>query len=210
MTYNELVAAAKAYADRLDAEVNLSMPAFVLMAEARINRVLKVGEQTKRIYTNTVDNQEYYTLPSEYNGMRVIQFNTIGVDDSQSTTFNLEYATPEQILSYQAANLGLGNYYTIVNNQIQVYPALPGNGTIEIVFYRKVPPLTASNQNNWMADDNPDIYLSGVCAEIELFVKNYEASKLWDDRMTRGIQEIKSNDVDKRWSGSTLVMRIGS
>jgi hypothetical protein len=208
MNYTEIVAAAKAYSDRLDAEVSVSMPIFITMAEARINRVLKVGDQTYRIYTKSIEGKEYYTLPPEYNGMRILQFNSGEVDSSESATFNLDYVTPEQIVDFQQYNLGLGHYYTIVNNSIQVYPPLSGDGTLEIVFYRKVPPLTSSNKDNWMSIDHPDIYLSGICAEIELFVKNFEAAALWNDRMSGAIKELQSNDVDKRWTGSTLVMRV--
>jgi hypothetical protein len=209
MNYSEIIAAAKLYADRLDAEVNISVPTFVLMAEARINRVLKIGEQTHRIYTKTIKDKEYYTLPPEYNGMRIVQFNSKGVDEKDSIPINLEYATPEHILDLQInPNSRSGNFYTIANNQIQVFPILAENGTLEMIFYRKVPNLSNVTPDNWMSIDNPDIYVSGICAEIELFVKNYEASSLWDNRMTRAIGELKNNDVDKRWTGSTLVMRI--
>ena len=42
-----------------------------------------------------------------------------------------------------------------------------------------------------------------------MFVKNYDAAKLWDDRMTRAIEELKNNDSLNRWSGNTMVMRVG-
>lgn len=210
MDYNEIVAAARAYCDRVDVEVNQNVRVFVLMAEARINRTLKVTEQTHRVYTRTMEGKEFYSLPEDFNGMRVVHFNTGDVDAQGSGTIQLHYVTPEQMIEMQeSAYSETQTYYTILNNQLQLHKPLPNGGTIEMVMYRKVPPLSERNPSNWMSADNPDIYLAGISAEIEMFVKNYDAAKLWDDRMTRAIEELKNNDSLNRWSGNTMVMRAG-
>ncbi|EOE0154414.1 hypothetical protein ACJ8S7_005067 [Klebsiella pneumoniae] len=207
MNYTQLVAAATAYADRNDIEVNNNIDNFFIMAEARINRALKTAGQTHRVYTNTINGKEYYTLPPEYNGMRVVHFNTGQVDKSGSQPIQLYYTTPENIVNLQELGDVDKQYYTIVNNQLQLHQTLPGGGTIEMVFYRKVPPLSQTNQENWLSQDAPDIYLSGLCAEIELFVKNYDAATLWDSRMSRAVDELSGNDVQNRWAGNSLVIR---
>lgn len=210
MNYTGIIDAAKAYCDRVDVEVNQNVRVFVLMAEARINRTLKVTEQTHRVYTRTRKGKEFYSLPEDFNGMRVVHFNTGAVDKEYSATMQLHYVTPEQMVDMQeSAYSEQQKYYTILNNQLQLHQPLPNGGTIEMVMYRKVPPLSESNPSNWMSIDNPDIYLAGVSAEIEMFVKNYDAAKLWDDRMTRAIEELKDNDATNRWSGNTMVMRVG-
>lgn len=208
MNYQELLDAARAYADRNDVEVDANVDIFIIMAEARINRALKVAQQTHRVYTQSIDTREFYTLPDEYNGMRVIHFNTGEVDVIGSDVIHLNYTSPEHLGEIQASGETHGKYYyTVVNRQIQVHPTLPGGGTIEMVFYRKVPALTSIKNTNWLSEDSPDIYLSGICAEIELFVKNYDAANLWDDRMTRAITEIQDNNVQNRWNGNSLVTR---
>lgn len=207
MRYQELVDAARAYADRSDIEVDANLDTFILMAEARINRALKVAEQTHRMYTASIDGKEYYTLPAEFNGMRTVHFNSGDVDAEDSKTVQMYYATPEQITQFQQDDTRGVFYYTIVNRQFQVHNTFPGKGTIEMVFYRKVPSLTSTNDVNWLSEDAPDIYLSGICAEIELFVKNYDAAQLWDARMTRAIGELSDNDIDNRWSGNTMMIR---
>ena len=54
MDYNQIVLAAKAYADRNDIEVNANIDNFILLAEAKINRVLKTAGQSKRVYTPSI------------------------------------------------------------------------------------------------------------------------------------------------------------
>lgn len=208
MNYNDITAAAKLYADRQDLEVSDNIDTFILMAESRINRLLKTMDQTHRIYTNTFGGQEYYSLPEEYNGMRSIQFNSGDADASKVIT--LEYVTPETIATMQqSSHPEQKHYYTIVSNQIQLHSPLPGGGTIEIVFYRKVPNLTATEKTNWLSEDYPDIYIAGILTEIELFVKNYDIAKTWDAKMSRSIEELKSVDIENRWAGNSLTMRAG-
>jgi len=80
VTYQELIDAAQAYADRYYLEVAANMPLFILMSESRMNRVLKTRKQSARAFTPTVEGQEYYPLPPDYAGMRDIQ-----IDDVQPT-----------------------------------------------------------------------------------------------------------------------------
>lgn len=211
MTYDELVAAAKAYADRNDIEVSENIDIFILMAESRINRTLKVYNQTHRIYTTTKRNQEFYALPEDYNGMRAIQYNNAAVDGIGTDGWSLKLVTPEKLVELQSkpANYFDEYYYAIIGQQIQVHPTLPPSGTLEILFYRKVPNLNNVNKSNWCSETNPDIYLSGIIAEIELFVKNYDTAQLWDSRMSRSIQELSDDDVEKRWAGNPMQMRLG-
>lgn len=209
MEYADIVSASKAYADRNDIEVNQNMDTFILLAEAKINRVLKTSGQSKRIYTSTYSGREFYPLPDEYNGMRTIHFNTGKVDSSESEIKQMFYITPEQIVDIKQRGYADNLFFTVLNNQIQVYPLLPNDGTIEVVFYRKVPNLNKDNVVNWVSIDHPDIYISAMTAEIELFAKNYDAATLWNSRLVSAINEIDNNDVDNRWSGNTLSIKVG-
>lgn len=212
MEYQELADAAKAYADRNDIEINTNLNVFFIMAESRINRVLKISKQSHRVYTRTIEGQEYYALPPDYNGMRAIQFNTGQPDDNAngSKTKTLTFVTPNMMAEYQSGTLLPDMFfYTIVSGQIQVYPTLPHAGTIEMIHYRRLIHLSENNPSNWMSNDNPDIYLAGLICEIESFVKNYEAASLWDSKMTRMIEELRTDNEESLWAGNTLTVRLG-
>jgi hypothetical protein len=208
MTYQELVDAAQAYADRYDLEVANNIDVFIIMAESRMNRVLKTRKQSARVYTPAVDDQEYYALPPDYAGMRDIQINSdIPAADHSVSSFS--YLSPEQLNNRRDQPSGGKNYYTIIADQIQIYPKQSVGCVLEIIYFQKVPPLTSDNTENWMSQDYPDIYLSGVVAEIELFVKNYDAAGIWAQRLVMATQELDASDNTERWSGSSLVMRVG-
>lgn len=206
MNYEEVVNAAKAYADRNDIEVSNSVDTFILMAEARMNRVLKTREQSARIYTPTVTDQEYYGLPSDFRGMRDIQLNTESSEGSLKAPMN--YLSPMSFNIEQNRPYNGSLYYTIIANQFQIHPKQDVGNSIEIVYYQKVPNLNNLNIENWMSIDSPDIYLAGIVAEIEKFVKNYEVASAWDASMTRSISELKESDSAERWSGAPLTIRL--
>lgn len=208
MNYTELVAASKAYADRQDIEVDANIDNFILMAEARMNRVLKTREQTTRIYAPTIEDQEFYTLPPDFSGMRDIQLNSaLPSTEHSQTQFN--YMTPEQFNIRRDQTYAGSLFYTVVANQLQIFPIQEAGLSIELIYYQKVPNLSLDNLTNWMSESHPDIYLAGITSEIEIFAKNYKVGKAWDDRMARAIGELEKADVEERWSGQPLVVRLG-
>ena len=208
MNYTELVAASKAYADRQDIEVDQNVDIFILMAEARINRVLKTREQTARAYAPTQQGDEYYSLPEDYAGMRDVQLNS-DLPHAEHSQSQFNYINPEQMNIRRGQAFCGVLYYTIIDRQIQIFPAQDAGASIEMVYYQKVPNLSLTTLTNWMSDSHPDIYLAGITAEIETFAKNYEAASGWDNKMSRAITELDKADELERWSGQPLVVRLG-
>jgi len=208
MNYTELVDAAQAYADRYDDEVASNLDVFITMAESRINRVLKTREQTARVYTPTIDDTEYYSLPLDYAGMRDIQMNS-DLPTVDHKTYTFSYMNPQQFNWMRNKPFGGKFYYTVIADQIQIFPKQDAGYTLEIVYYQKVPHITEAQPLNWLSDGHPDIYLSGIISEIESFVKNYEVAQGWDSKMTRSIGELEMSDRVERWSGSPMEVRVG-
>ena len=207
MTYTELVAAAKAYADRQDIEVSDNIDVFILMVEARMNRILKTREQTARAYTLIIADQEYYGLPVDYRGMRNIQL-TKNQPSTEHDIIPIDYETPE-MFDRRTANTSHSNdaFYTILADQIQLHPVI-ADYYIEMAYYQKVPNLNDTDTTNWISNSHPDMYLSGLVAEIEAFAKNYDVAKTWYDRLTSAMSELDTSDEKERWSGVSMSMRL--
>jgi hypothetical protein len=208
MNYTDIVNAAIAYADRQDVEVSNNIDVFILMIEARINRLLKTRQQSTRAYSPTKDGAEYYPLPPDYAGMRDIQLDNV-VPTQEYKAQQFHYLNPEQFNEQRSKPYSGSLYYTVIANQIQIYPIQPGGKSIELIYYQKVPPLNVSNPVNWMSTDHPDIYLAGLTAEISLFAKDYEAATGWYDRLKTAISELDVSDIQERWAGQALVTRAG-
>lgn len=209
MNYSELVAATIAYADRYDAEVSDNMDTFILLTEARINRLLKTREQSTRAYTPTVADEEFYSLPPDWAGMRDIQLTNPDPKTVGNSVQSFNLLDPKMFDVKRGKPYDGMLYYTVIAKQIQIYPIQDIGCTIEMVYYQKVPPLSVSATSNWVSEDHPDIYLAGMTAEVSLFAKDYDTAQTWYNRLGTAVDELENVDLEERWSGDAPQIRLG-
>ena len=207
MDYATIISLSQAFADRYDAETTDQMDNFLLLVEAKINRRLKTLDMSVRTRVDTVADQEYYGLPSDFAGVRSI--NVVDPAD-ESDRRTLRFRTPEQMTDKagETINEHEDHYYCIIAGQIQLMPAQAASLKLEIVYYQRLPPLSVSNNSNWISDINPDVYINGMQAEISKFVKDKESALLWTAEFKASIEEIKDEDVDSRWSGTPMEIQV--
>lgn len=208
MNYTEITETALAYADREDAELTSLMSKFLFVVESRINKKLKVAGMSARaeIDLTLADlNQEVFAMPPDFGGLRSIKI----VGDEQRT---MTYVNPEQLANrISKGSVGAENariYYNMVAKELHLYP--PQNiGELEITYYQKVDPLTVANPNNWISDDEPECYIFGLLVEISAFAKDVDSVNIWEKRFIDCIEDIKSDDMQTRWSGTSLQIHVG-
>lgn len=212
MNYDEIQSTSYGYADRQDSETIDMYDNFLRVVEARVNKLLQVQKQSMRTKLLTVKDQEYYGLPDDFGGLRDIEVS----DLSGETRNTLQYLNPEQMndaasvsqLYRTTDKKNFSGFYTIIANQLQIFP--PQDGLVlEIIYYQNINPLTEENDVNWLSNNNPDCYIFGVLTEINAFVKDSGSTSLWNERFTNAINEITKHDKDSRWSGTALTVKIG-
>lgn len=200
MTYTEIIALAKSYADRFDTEVADNMDGFMRIVESRINRYLKTQKMSARLAITVVTDQELYDLPADFDGLRSIE-----VTATSGDSVTPKFFTPEQINNrVESTNNGIA--YSIIANQLQIQPA-QSDATIELVYYQTLLPLTSTVATNWLGDDYPDCYVFGLLVEINSFVKDPITATAWDARFKESREEIDLNDQLSRWSGTPLQIK---
>ena len=206
MTYNDIVNLTLGYADRQDDEVATRMDNFLRVTEARINRVLMTLDMSCRSKTSMDSSVEYYPLPLDYSVMRAIKV----IDNTNSASrVTLLQVNPEQMANL--VNNGETQFpcYTVISGAIQVQPFYDNTHSLEIDYFQTLPPLSSSITTNWLSDSNPDDYVFGLLVEINSFVKDAEASQLWDGRFQQAMSEITLNDAKSTWSGTSLTTFAG-
>jgi len=207
MNYADIVDTALSFADRADAEITSRVDKFIKMVESRVNRKLKTRKMSVRSQIVTEDDKEYYGLPSDFAGLRDIEMTDAGSIERETLT----YATPEQMNALTERTILAGEnakiYYTIIADQLQIHPRQDAR-IMEIVYYQRLPNLNSSDTTNWLGDYAPDCYIFGILTEISAFVKDANAAKLWDDRFVGALNELDRDDIDERWSGTPMQMRV--
>ncbi len=201
MQYAEIIALALGYADRQDSEVTSRVDLFIKVTESRINRVLMTLDMSSRANTVMDSTTEFYTLPPNYSVMRAIKV----IDNTNTASrVTLLQVNPEQMANL--VNNGETQFpcYTVISGAIQVQPFYDNTHSLEIDYFQTLPPLSSSITTNWLSDSNPDVYVFGLLVEINSFVKDGEASQLWDGRFQQAMSEITLNDAKSTWSGTSL------
>ena len=201
-TYTELQSAVANWLDRDD--LTARIPEFISLAEARMNRVLRLRLMENKYTASTVASQRNYALPTGYLQMRNFQINT-------SPVTPVQYVSPEIYdRLYGSTSTGTPQFYTILAGEVQLGP-IPGSVmTMEMLFYKKISALSAANPTEAMLTDNPDIYLYGALMEAEPFVMNDERVPLWMQGFQQAVNDLQEQDNKDRHSGSALrVMNTG-
>ena len=202
-TFTELKDAIADWLDRSD--LTARIPDFIALAEARINRELRIRPMEVRSTMTTTAGNQYFNLPGGYIQMRNIQLNT-------NPTTSLEYITPEMLdRLYGSSTTGKPRAYTLIGDEIQLAPIPDSAYTLEMAFYEKFTALgdgtSGTVTSNWLTTNAPDILLYGALMEAEPFIKNDERVAVWLNGYGNAIDKLQKADQRDRHSGSAMRVR---
>ena len=203
-TYANLKTAIATWLDRSD--LTSYIPDFITLAEARINRDLRIRAMEARSLLTLSDGNKYYGLPTGYLQMRNIQIN------DGSNIIPLEYITPEMMDRFKMSDLeGRPVAYTIIGDELLFAPTPDSTKTVEVAYYKKLTTLGdgtgGTATSNWLTTDAPDVLLYGSLLEAEPFVKNDERIPVWLAGYDNAINKLQDADDRDRHSGSTMRVR---
>jgi hypothetical protein len=202
-TFTELKEAVADWLDRSD--LTARIPDFIALAEARINRELRIRPMEVRSTMYTTVDQQYFNLPGGYIQMRNIQLNT-------NPTTPLEYIAPEMLdRLYGSSTTGKPRAYTLIGDEIQLAPIPDSAYQLEMAFYEKFTPLgdgsAGTVTSNWLTANAPDVLLYGALMEAEPFIKNDERIPVWLNGYSNAINKLQQQDQRDRHSGSAMRVR---
>jgi hypothetical protein len=211
MTYDEIVNISLSYADRTDTAVTSRIDLFMRMVESRINRLLVIEDMSVRyVFPAPNPTNGRYALPTDFSALKDIAIVGL-VDTTDRKTLSL--INSEQMNTATSnTNIAssLKHFYQIIGGQLVIQPpVVDGTDALEIVYYGDIVPLTSTVTTNWISDHHPDLYIDGILVEINAFVKDPEATVLWDTRFKQVIGELMVADNVLVYSGTSLQTRIG-
>ena len=193
-TFTELKDAVADWLDRSD--LTDRIPDFIALAEARINRELRIRPMEVRSTMYTTVDQQYFNLPGGYIQMRNIQLNT-------NPTTPLEYITPEMLdRLYGSTTSGKPRAYSLIGDEIQLAPIPDSTYTVEMAFYEKFTSLgdgtSGTVTSNWLTTNAPDLLLYGALMEAEPFIKNDERIPVWLNGYSNAINKLQQQTNYRR------------
>lgn len=182
MNYTQLLTAIADLMHRTD--LVSSIPTFVMLTEAKLNRYLRVRQMEIDLATTTIANNQI-TLASD-----VADVKSLWVPGYESTplerqAFDLVKAWGTEGLPTMYARKGASDLY------------LNGSGDVQGVLYQKIPALSESNLTNWLLDDHPDVYLYGALVQAAIYTKDDKS--VFEEQYANALNEVSS--IENRYTG---------
>ncbi len=194
--YSDLLTAVANWLD--DSSLTDRIPEFIALAEAEFNRRLRTDDMAARV-TATLDGQ-YLALPSDFKAMR-----SIHVEATPDTALE-QMALGELYRAYSGYTTGTPRAYAIADGQI-VFAPIPASGTVELIYWAKIPALTSTNTTNWLMTAHPDLYLFGTLAQAEFYGWTDQRLALVKGRTDEIIEQINTDSAKRLAAASPIAPR---
>jgi len=196
-TFAELKANIADFLNRDD--LTSSIPTFIALAEAQINRDLRHWKMKSRV-SFTID-QEYEDLPSDW--LETVSFNA-------GNKYPLKLASRETIADKRMGSedtAGTPEYYAHIADKFEFYPTPDDTYTGDLLYYQRLPALSDSNTSNWLLTDSPDVYLYGALIHSAPYLQEDGRAGTWAQLYGAAVQKLNLSSDNATMSGSGLVMK---
>lgn len=195
--FAELQAAIGSYLARDDLSSYLGD--FIGLAEARINRDLRIRPMETSTALTTVGGTPTIELPARYLQMRLL---TLEANPGRVLT----YLTPEDLRRrYRSSGGGKPFVFTLEADAIRLAPTPDGVYSIGCLYYAAFAPL--SGGVNWLIQNAPDVYLYASLCEAMPFIGNDRRLAVWQALYAQAVERLTAADQRDRHSGAALMLQ---
>lgn len=197
--YDELKAAVADFLNRDD--LTSVIPTFIRLAEARIDRDLRHWRMEKRS-TAELDTQ-YSAIPADF--LQPIRLQITNAPTSEVAPIST--AQMLQLREDRNDRTGRPEFYALTAGSIELYPTPDVTYDASLVYYSRVPALSATNTTNWILTEAPDVYLYGALIHSAPYLKDDARLQVWEVLFVQGLNNLSTSSNDAKYGGSGLVMR---
>lgn len=170
--YRSLMAAVEEYLARPD--LREFFPVFIQQAEGRLNARLKVVDMHRLIAADLAASK--IDVPADFIDWVSAEWTSPPKTPQRPLMLRYVEADSPEIRAKHRPN-GPPQIYTVLAGKVRVVPA--SSGTLELVYFARIPALTAAQPMNWLITKAPDVYLYGVLLEAMLFQKDEANAAQW-------------------------------
>lgn len=182
-TYDELLSASADWLNRADLVEQL--PAFVTISETQFNREMRTRDMMVRADATSAD--ELVALPDDW----LEHYSLVLAPGGSPTLPPLRYMSEKESNEIKAVSGGLTGSpagYTVIGNAIELVPPPGGDVDLKMVYYARIPSLSATNQSNWLLVKAPDLYLYSTLLQAQPYLKDDARLQVWAQART-GVME---------------------
>ena len=198
--YANFVTVFQSWADNDD--VNAQVDYMLTLVHARLNRLLKLEEQTTLVTASTVAGDAWVAKPDRYNGMRRLKI------DTGTSTLGLDFKPLAEFDDDIGLNSsGKPNSFTVLGDRIRLGPIPDGAYTLEMAYWKKQQVLSSPVTTNVFLEQVPDLLLYGCLVEAEPWLKDNEMFALWEARYQKALTEVAADTAEEAFPSGQLAVR---
>ena len=172
LTYDLLVSDAASYLERVDeASLAAQLPRLIMLAENRIATDLRILGTQEVVSGALVSGNPVVAKPAYWRRTNSINVTLASGERRQLKLRTYEYCRvfwPDPALTDEPrffADYDFDNFF--------IAPTPNAPLTFELLFVARLPPLSSATQTNWLTANAPQLLLSAVLLEAEIWLKNF-------------------------------------
>ena len=199
-TYVGLQATVATWMHRTD--LTAVIPDFVVMAESRIARDLRVLSQISPATLTVTAGNRLVAVPSGW-----LQFDNLSL--MTNPVANLSLVSLDQMDTQFPDGIGpeAPRVYAMSGTNIVLAPTPDIGYTLTASYFSRFPALATAG-GNWLLTNFPNVYLFAVLAEACAYAQDDERAPLWNKRYNEEVEQVQFVDDRGAQSGSMLRVRI--
>lgn len=197
INYNGIVAAVLEYLERNDASTTAEIPVFIMLAENRIARELKILQNVAYVTGTLQANVATMLKPIRWHNFITFNygsgtgFNTRNQVYLRTYEFCRNYAPDPTVVAPPVYYCDY-DYTTLL-----LAPTPDQNYPFEMAYMQIEEPLSASNQTSTLTQFCPDLLFYAVMVESMNYLKNDEGLARWRAEYDRAMASISSEDKQR-------------
>lgn len=186
MTYDSLIEDVIRYCERNDASFVDQIPRLIMLTEQGIAAEIKTLMQLNVVNTTLTVDDPVLQKPARWR-------KTISMKVNGQPILNrsMDYVTQYQTEAPTGQPLYYGDYDY---DHWALAPIPDDNYGVEIIYYSRIQPLDAENQENLLTREAPQALLFGTLLQTQGYLKNTEKLAVWKGYYDAAIAALKGED----------------
>ena len=194
MTYDNLISIIPEYLERSDQATINAIPTFITLAEFEIAREVKTLGQLQVATSAMNFGNPQLAKPALWT--KTVSMNMTNSSGVRTPLLLRKY---EYLTNYWSnnTNTSVPLYYADTDwDHWYIAPTPDQSYNFEVLYYERLPPLSSTNQTNWLTRNAPNVMLYGTLLQAMPYLKN-DQRVIFQQKYTEGIKALKDEDVSR-------------
>jgi len=194
MTYDNLISIIPEYLERSDQATINAIPTFITLAEIEIAREVKTLGQLQVATSAMNFGNPQLAKPALWT--KTVSMNYTNASGVRTPILLRKY---EYLTNYWPNNTNTSAplFYADTDwDHWYIAPTPDQAYNFEVLYYERLPPLSSTNQTNWLTRNAPNVMLYGTLLQAMPYLKN-DQRVIFQQKYTEGIKALKDKDVSR-------------